>query len=138
MKRRLIILGSIASLAAIAVVTHIVGFRYSVGVDNRATDFPNAVVNVDGLTITLDDGRVLRVGEQYADVLAEEIKESEYRVRFDANERMLHTMRYARYCGLDRPESRQLVTMPLKRVDFPRYWSKTFAEVREVRRAAGS
>jgi len=135
-KRRLIIL-AIALLAAVALLSPIVGFCYSVGVNNLATECPNTVVNIDGPRVTLDDGRVLVVKGPQAEYLAEELKACENRVRFDAGERTLYTMRRVAFCGFDRPESRQLITVPLKRVELRQFTSRQFAEAREVRPTGG-
>jgi hypothetical protein len=135
MKRGLVILAVVVLLGVLSLFSPLVGFRYSVAVDNLASECPNTVVGVDGPRVTLDDGRVLVVQGAQVGWLATELKECENRVRFDASERTLYTMRRVAFCGSDRPESRQLITVPLKRVELRQYASREFAAAHEVRPA---
>jgi hypothetical protein len=142
LKRYLIILATIAVLVTFAVFgswggQRIVGFRYGVLVNNLATECPNTVVSVDGSRVTLDDGRVVVVKGPQAQWLDAELKECENRVRYDASEKTLYTMRRVAFCGFDRPQRCQLITIPLKRVDLRQYTSRQFAEAREARPTGG-
>lgn len=142
MKRHLIILAAVIAVGAVVPLPplggqRIVGFRYGVIVDNLSTECPNTVVSVEGSRVTLDDWRVLVVKGPDADWLEAEFKDCEDRVRFDANERTLHTMRRVGFCGFDRPQHNQLITIPLIRVDMHKYTSRQFAEAREVQPMGG-
>ena len=137
LKRFLVIIAIFAALGAFAVFgsvgggQRIVGFRYAVFVNNLATECPSTVVSVDGSRVTLDDGRVLVVTGPQAKWLNAELKTCENRVRFDSAEQTLYTMRRVGFCGFDRPQRCQLITIPLKRVDLRQYTSREFADARE-------
>lgn len=115
----------------------LMGFRYSVFVNNLASECSSTVVAVDGPRLTLDDGRILVVDGPHAMFLAAELRECENRVRFDPADRSLHTMRRVRFYGFDRPGSRQLITIPLTLGRFRQFSSRQFAGAREARAPGG-
>jgi hypothetical protein len=115
----------------------LIGFRYSVLVNNLASECPSTVVGVDGSRITLDDGRVVVVKGPSERSLRAELTECENRVRFDPADGSLHTMRRVRFCGFDRPESRPLITIPLRAANLRQFSSRPFAAVREIRPPSG-
>ena len=129
----LLVLGLFRWLAGM----RLVGFSYSVPVNNLATECPNTVVRVDGPRVTLDDGRVLEVRGPQAQWLNAELTDCQNRVRFDSGNNTLYTLRYIAHCGFDRPERSQLITIPLNPVSLRQCTSREFAEAREVRLPAG-
>jgi hypothetical protein len=133
-KRFLIILGCGAALAAFALFGsagghRVLGFRYAVVVDNLTTDFPNQIIAVDGRRVKLDDGRILLVRGDEADVFAA-LRDDKSRVRFDPASGVLYRPQRIAFCSFDDPRHCQAFTIPLQRTDLRKYASRQVAGAR--------
>lgn len=130
-QRHVILIALLAVLAATPFLEYrgmrIVGFRYGVFVNNSATVAPDTVVHLDGARITLADGRAFDVTGRDAEAIAAEMTYCNSRVRVTGED--LRTMRPVEYCGFDRPQRSQWLTIPLIRVDLPVYKERDFAWV---------
>lgn len=116
----------------------IVGFSYSVSVNNLVDECPSTVVSVDGTRLTLDDGRIIVVEDRDSKWIADELTYCENRVRFDAGEQTLFTMRHRMGCGFSRPESCQLITIPINQVQLLQFESRRFAPAHQASGKFGS
>jgi hypothetical protein len=108
----------------------VVGFRYSVPVNNLTSECPDTVVGLDGRMITLADGRVFEVEGIEPSAIAEELKDCESHVRIEDDG--LQVLRPLGHCGFDRPERCQWFTIPLIRVDLRQFTRREVAVVRRV------
>ena len=124
MKRLLIILAAVVlAIAGGSLVsiggTRLVGFRYGVFTNNAATVCQDRVVAQNGTMITLADGRDLQLERIDPETLATELKDAENWVQVDPAKRVLYARFRCQYCGFDRPQASQLITIPLVRKDLP-------------------
>jgi hypothetical protein len=126
-----VLLASFASVGG----RRVLGFKYGVFVDNLAAECPNTVVNVEGTTVMLEDGRTLTLSGVHSEQLSPLLTECENRVRFDSKMGELRCMYRAGYCGLALPQKYQIITIPLERVELRQFGSTPIALARELQPA---
>lgn len=141
---RLVMITCIAILVLVAMLLpfsgqSILGFQYGVFVDNLAEVCPSRIVSTDGKVVLLDDGRRVMLEELDPAWLLTEIEREQGngRVRFDSDpsgrgEGMLYMPRRIPVSGTDRPENRQLLTIPLVKKVFPKYAAVQAGAAREL------
>jgi len=118
--------------------TRVVGFRYSVFINNAATICPDQVVWQDGTTIGLSDGRRFVLDHIDSATLAGELHRAEYQVFIDPADGMVYALFRRSYCGFSRPERSQIVTIPLVRKDLPSHGRHAIASARPAEPSANN
>lgn len=141
LKRLLIILAAVvvAVVAASFVSiggTRLVGFRYGVFTNNAAIVCPDRVAAQDGTTITLADGRSFQLQRTDPETLAMELKDAENCVLVDATQGVLYARFRRQYCGFDRPQRSQIITIPLIRKDLPSHGMQPIAGIAQASAAS--
>jgi hypothetical protein len=112
--------------------TRLIGFRYGVFTNNATTVCRDRVVAQNGTTITLSDDRSFQLQGIDPETLTMELKDAEHCVLVDTSNGVLYGRFQRAYCGFDRPQSCQLITIPLIRKDLPSHGMKPIAGIAQA------
>jgi hypothetical protein len=104
----------------------LIGFEYSVFVNNATTVCPRKVIAITGNRITLDDGTRYDV-EEMVPPLGEFLSDAENQVSIDPTDSWLYTRSRIQRCGFSRPERCQLLTIPIIPKRLFRYGRQAFS-----------